>query len=68
MKIDEAISVVRKFDRLFAQVMREQRKRNPDQLRIKRISRAARKVSKRLSRLLRLLSHEQRRAKQDVKQ
>jgi len=43
MITNEAIEVARQFDRLYVQVMREQRKRNPDQLRIKRISRAARR-------------------------
>lgn len=68
MKIDEAISVARQFDRLYVQVMREKRKRHPDHQRINQLSRDARKVSKRLSRLLRLLSPKPRRAKQDVKQ
>ncbi len=68
MKIDEAISVARQFDRLYIQIMREQRKSNPDHRRISQLSRDARKVSKRLSWLLRLLSPKPRRAKQDVKQ
>jgi len=52
MKIDEAISVARQFDRLYVQVMRELRKRNPDQQRISRLSRDAAKVSTRLRRLM----------------
>lgn len=52
MKIDEAISVAKQGDRLYAQVMRELRKRNPDQQRISRLSRDARKVSARLKKLM----------------
>ncbi len=52
MKINEAISVARQFDRLYAQVMRELRKRNPDHRRIKRLGRDAAKTSKRLRRLM----------------
>ncbi len=68
MKLSQEIILAREFDKLFAQIKREQRKRPPDQLRIKRLSRAARKVSKQLSRLLRLLSSKPRRVKQSVKQ
>lgn len=68
MLTNKAIKVARQFDKLFAQIKREQRKRNPTQQRIKRLSRVARNVSKRLSRLLRLLSSEPLRAKQSVKQ
>ena len=68
MLTNKAIKVARQFDKLFAQIKREQRKRNPNQQRIKRLSRVARNVSKRLSRLLRLLSSEPLRAKQSVKQ
>ena len=52
MKIDEAISVAKQWDKLFAQVMRELRKRNPDQQRISRLSRDARKVGARLKKLM----------------
>ena len=52
MKIDEAISVARQFDRLYVQVMRERRKSDPDRQRISQLSRDARKVSKRLRRLM----------------
>lgn len=66
--INQAIETARQFDRLFSQVKREQRKRSPDQQRIKRLSRAAKQVSKQLSRLLRLLSAKPQRVKQGVKQ
>ena len=66
--MEQAIQLARQFDRLFAQVKREQGKRHPDQQRIKRLSRAARNVSKRLLPLLRLLSSKPQRAKQGVKQ
>ncbi len=52
MKINEAISVARQFDRLYVQVMRELQKSNPDQQRIKSLSRDARKVSARLKKLM----------------
>lgn len=48
----EAIKTARQFDRLYVQVMRERRKRNPDQQRISRLSRDAAKVSTRLRRLM----------------
>ncbi len=52
MKIDEAISVAKQFDKLYVQIMREQRKSNPDHRRISQLSRDARKVSARLKRLM----------------
>ena len=52
MKIDEAISVARQFDRLYVQVMRETRKRHPDSQRIGQLRREAAKVSTRLRRLM----------------
>ena len=52
MNIDKAIETARQFDRLYTQVMRELRKRNPDQRRIGRLSRDARKVGMRLRRLM----------------
>ncbi len=52
MKIDEAISVARQFDRLYVQVMRELRKANPDHQRIGRLKSDAIKVSRRLRRLM----------------
>ena len=52
MKIDEAIQTAKRWDRLYAQVMRELRKANPDQRRIGRLSRDARKVGARLRRLM----------------
>ena len=51
MKIDEAIETAKQWDRLYAQVMRELRKRNPDGQRISQLKRDAAKVSKRLRRL-----------------
>ncbi len=66
--INQAISLAREFDKLFAQIKRERNKRNPDQQRIKRLGRTARKVSKQLSRLLRLLSSKPRRVRQSVRQ
>ena len=52
MKIDEAIQTARQWDKLYAQVMRELRKRNPDQQRIGQLRRDAAKVSTRLRRLM----------------
>lgn len=53
MKItNEAIETARQFDRLYVQVMREKRKRNPNSQRIGQLSRKARKVSTRLRRLM----------------
>jgi len=52
MKIDEAIETARQWDKLYAQVMRELRKRNPDQQRISRLSRDARKVGARLRKVM----------------
>ncbi len=52
MKIDEAIETAKQWDRLYAQVMREQRKRDPDYRRIDQLKRTAVKVSKRLRRLM----------------
>ena len=52
MKIDEAISVARQFDRLYVQVMCELRKRHPDTRRISQLKRDADKVSTRLRRLM----------------
>ena len=49
---NEAIETAKQWDKLYAQVMRELRKRNPDQQRISQLSRNARKVSKRLRRLM----------------
>ena len=48
MRLDEAIQTAKQWDKLYAQVMRELRKANPDQQRIGRLSRDARKVSARL--------------------
>ena len=48
MNIDKAIETARQFDRLYTQVMRELRKRNPDQQRIGRLGRDAKKVGTRL--------------------
>ena len=48
----EAISVARQFDRLYASVMQEQRKRHPDQQRISQWKREAAKVSTRLRRMM----------------
>ena len=52
MKIDEAIEVARQFDRLYVQVMREQRQRNPNSQRISKLKRDAVKVSARLRALM----------------
>ena len=52
MKIDEAISVARQFDRLYVQVMRENRKSDPDRQRISQLKRDAAKVGARLRRLM----------------
>ncbi len=49
---NEAIETARQFDRLYAQVMRELQKRNPDQQRIGQLRREAAKVSTRLRRLM----------------
>ncbi len=51
MITNEAIEVARQFDRLYAKVMRERRKRNPSSQRISQLKRDAAKVSKRLRRL-----------------
>lgn len=49
MKItNQAVETARQWDTLYAQVMRELRKRNPDQQRISRLSRNAKKVGTRL--------------------
>ena len=52
MKIDEAIETAKHWDKLYAQVMREKRKRNPDHQRIGQLSRDAAKVSTRLRKLM----------------
>ena len=52
MITSKAISVARQFDRLYVQVMRETRKRNPDHQRIGQLRREAAKVSTRLRRLM----------------
>ncbi len=52
MKIDEAIETAKQWDKLYAQVMREKRKRNPNSQRISQLSRDARKVSARLKKLM----------------
>ena len=52
MRIDEAIETAKQWDKLYAQVMRELRKRNPDQQRIDQLSRDARKVGARLKKLM----------------
>ena len=51
MQIEKAIETAKQWDKLYAQVMRELQKRNPDQQRIGRLSRDARKVSTRLRKL-----------------
>ena len=66
--MEQAIQLARQFDRLFAQVKREQRKRRPNFDKIHRLKHAAAEVSKQLSPLLRLLSSKPRRIKQGVKQ
>ena len=48
----EAIEVARQFDRLYVQVMRELRRRNPSSQRISQLKRDAAKVSTRLRRLM----------------
>ena len=53
MKItNEAVETARQCDRLYAQVMRETRKRHPDGQRIDQLKRDAAKVSTRLRRLM----------------
>ena len=52
MKINEAIETARQWDTLYAQVMRELRKRNPDQQHISRLNRDATKVGARLKKLM----------------
>ncbi len=52
MKIDEAIQTAKRWDKLYAQVMRELRKANPDHQRIGRLKSDAIKVSRRLRRLM----------------
>ena len=52
MKMDEAIETAKQWDKLYVQIMREQRKRNPDQQRISRLSRDAGKVGMRLKKLM----------------
>ena len=53
MKItNQEIETARQWDNLYAQVMRELRKHNPDRQRIKSLSRDAKKVSTRLRRLM----------------
>ena len=52
MVTNEAIEVARQFDRLYAKVMRERRKRNPDSQRIDQLRREAVKVSTRLRQLM----------------
>ena len=49
---NEAIETAKRWDKLYAQVMRELRKRNPDQQRIGRLSRNARKAGTRLKKLM----------------
>ena len=52
MITNEAIEVARQFDRLYAKVMRERRKRNPSSERIDQLKSKAVKVSTRLRRLM----------------
>ena len=53
MKITkEAIRTAQRFDRLYVQVMRETRKRNPNSQRISQLKSEAAKVSTRLRRLM----------------
>ncbi len=52
MRIDEAIETAKRWDKLYAQVMRELRKLNPDGQRIGQLRREAAKVSTRLRRLM----------------
>ncbi len=53
MKVtNEAISVAHQFDRLYASVMRELRKRHPGGQRIEQLKRDAARVSTRLRRLM----------------
>ncbi len=49
---NEAIETAKQWDKLYAQVMRELRKANPDQQRIGRVSCDARKVGMRLRKLM----------------
>ncbi len=49
---NQVVETARQFDRLYAQVMRELRKRNPDSQRISQLSRDARMVSARLKKLM----------------
>ena len=50
--MEQAIQLARQFDKLYIQIMREQRKSNPNQRRISQLSRDARKVSARLKKLM----------------
>ncbi len=50
--INQAVETARQWDKLYTQVIRELRKRNPDQQRIGRLSRDARKVGTRLRKLM----------------
>ncbi len=52
MKINEAISVARRFNQLYVQTMRETRKRNPNSKRVSQLKNEAVKVSTRLRRLM----------------
>ena len=52
MQIEKAIETAKQWDKLFAQVMRELRNRNPDGQRIGQLRREAAKVSTRLRRLM----------------
>ncbi len=53
MKItNEAIETARQFDRLYVQVKRELRKRNPSSQRISQLKRDAAKVSTRLRKIM----------------
>ncbi len=52
MITSKAIRAARQFNRLYVQVMREQRKRHPDGDKIQRLKSTASKVSKQLRRLM----------------
>ena len=52
MITSKAISVAGQFDKLVAQIKREQRKRHPDGDKIERLKSTASKVSKQLRRLM----------------
>lgn len=49
---NEAVETAQRFNRLYVQVIREQRKRNPDHQRIDQLKRTAAKTSARLRRLM----------------